>query len=249
MAKCYFPGCDAHANTKEHIPPKSFFPDLKRMNLMTVKSCKAHNNEKTKDDIYALANICLNSIKENTNDACDVFELNVKPQLMHNNEALLKKVLRNLSRRDETTSKFEVDSSRLDSFFDCLTHGVIYKKTNKKAELESYAVRHIYMNLEERDSRGSLDQGCIAMKNYCNQNLLHNPQISEAIEFKVKTPKGYSTEIYSVRFIGADFIDSIKSDSFNSSITVVHKFFDHFLVVSLLTRVPNFAKTPVHIGL
>jgi hypothetical protein len=249
MAKCYFPGCDAHANTKEHIPPKSFFPDLKRMNLMTVKSCKAHNNEKTKDDIYALANICLNSIKENKNDAYDVFELNVKPQLMHNNEALLKKILRNESRRDKSTSKFEVDSSRLDSFFDCLTHGVIYKKTNKKAELESYVVRHIYMNLEERDSSGSLDQGYIRMKNLWEQNLLRNSEISEVIELKVLTPKGYSTEIYSVRFMGADFIDSIKSDSFNSSITVVHKFFDHFVVVSLLTRVANFEKMPVHIGL
>ncbi len=48
MATCYFPGCENHANTKEHIPPKSFFPDSKKINLMTVKSCKVHNNEKTK---------------------------------------------------------------------------------------------------------------------------------------------------------------------------------------------------------
>lgn len=249
MARCYFPGCESHANTKEHIPPKSFFPNSKRMNLMTVKSCKVHNNEKTKDDIYVLANICLNSIDENQSDAYDVFESNVKPQLMHNNQALMKKVLRNLSKRDETTSRFEVDSSRLDSFFDCLTHGVIYKKVKRKVDLDNYVVGHMYMNLEETDSSGNIDQGYISMKQFWSSNLLNDNEISEVLEFKSEAQKGYSTEIYSVRFIGADFIKTLESDSFNSSITVVHKFFGHFVVVSLLTRVASFENTPVHIGL
>jgi hypothetical protein len=249
MAKCYFPGCESHANTKEHIPPKSFFPDLKKINLMTVKSCKAHNNEKTKDDIYALANICLNSIGEDKSDAYEVFKTNVKPQLMHNNEALLKKILRNSSRRDEATIKFEVDSSRLDSFFECLTHGIIYKKVAKKVSTENYTVRHIYMNLEERDAGGNISENHILMKQFWKENLLNSSQISEILEFKAKTPSGYSTEIYSVRLMGADFMKAFESDSFNSSITVIHKFFGHFVVVSLLTRVASFKNTPIYIGL
>ncbi|WP_061012654.1 hypothetical protein [Photobacterium leiognathi] len=249
MARCYFPGCESHANTKEHIPPKSFFPDSKRMNLMTIKSCKVHNNEKTKDDIYVLANICLNSIDESQSDAYDVFESTVKPQLIHNNQALMKKVLRNLSKRDEKTSRFEVNSSRLDSFFDCLTHGVIYKKLKRKVDLDNYTVRHIYMNLEEIDNSGNIDQNNISMKQFWSSNILNNNEISEAIEFKSEVHNGYNTEIYSVRFMGCDFIKSLKSDSFNSSITVVHKFFEHFVVVSLLTRVASFDNTPIHIGL
>lgn len=245
MAKCYFPGCESHGNTKEHIPPKSFFPDSKRVNLMTVKSCKVHNNEKTKDDIYALANICLNSITESENDASEVFESNVKPQLLFNNEALLKKVLRNLSKRDEATSRFQVDSARLDSFFDCLTHGVIYKKIKKKVELDNYSVRHMYMNLEEMDDDGNIHQGSASAKLFWINNLLNDSDLSECIEFSVKDAKGYSTEIYSVRFMGADFVKSLESDSLNSSITVIHKFFGHFQVVSLLTRVASFSNSPI----
>lgn len=168
---------------------------------MTFKSCKAHNNEKTKDEIYVLANIFLNSIREDKSDAHEVFKYNVKPQLMHNNETLLKKILRNLSNRDETASKFEVDSSRLDYFFDCLTHGVLYKKVGKKVDAENYAVRHMYMNLEQVDGSGNLDQGHLAMKLFWKQNLLDDQQISEVLEFKSEAPKGYSTEIYSVRFM------------------------------------------------
>lgn len=249
MARCYFPGCESHANTKEHIPPKSFFPDSKKNNLLTVKSCKAHNNEKTKDDIYALANICLNSITEEKSDAQEVFESNVKPQLMHNNEALMKKVLKNVTSQENSKFKFEVDSSRLDSFFDCLTHGIIYKKVKKKIDLDSYTVRHIYMNLEETDSNGSPSQIHAQMKKYWNDYLLNDHRISEILEFKSETPKGYSTEIYSVRFMGGDFINTLKSDTFNLSITVIHTFFNHFKVVSLLTRSANFENTPIHIGL
>lgn len=240
MARCYFPGCESHGNTKEHIPPKSFFPDSKRVNLMTVKSCKVHNNEKTKDDIYALAHICLNSITKSESDVNIVFETNVKPQLLFNNQAFLKKVLRNVSKRDATTSKFEVDSSRLDSFFDCLTHGVIYKKLKKKIELTNYSVKHMYMNFEDRDINDDICQQSSFTKAFFQNHLLNDSDLSDCIEFNFQDSKGYSTEIYSVRFIGADFIESLKSSSFNSSITVVHKFFGHFEVVSMLTRIASF---------
>ena len=133
---------------------------------MTVRSCKVHNNEKTKDDIYALANICLNSSIKSQNDALEIFETRVKPQLMYNNEALLKKILRNTTKIDEKTTRFKVDTSRLDSFFDCLTHGVIYNKTNKKIELENYFIKHLYMNLEAVDEDNNLDKNSILMKEY-----------------------------------------------------------------------------------
>lgn len=246
MAKCYFPGCDLHAKTKEHIPPKSFFPDSKKINLMTVRSCKVHNNEKTKDDIYALANICLNSCIKSQNDALEIFETRVKPQLMYNNEALFKKILQNATKIDEKTTRFEVDTSRLDSFFDCLTHGVIYNKTNKKVELKDYSINHLYVNLEVIDKDNNLDQNFIFMKEYWRDFFPEDGKLSESIEFKYETPKGYSTEIYSVRFLGMDFIKSFESDSFTSSITVIHKFFGHFEVVSTLTRVASFDNTPIY---
>ncbi len=37
---CYFQGCIKQGETREHIPPKAFFPEDQREQLLTVKSCK-----------------------------------------------------------------------------------------------------------------------------------------------------------------------------------------------------------------
>ena len=57
MDLCYF--CGSFATSKEHVPPKSFFPkggakDYRR-NLIKVPSCDAHNSLKSKDDEYVRA--------------------------------------------------------------------------------------------------------------------------------------------------------------------------------------------------
>jgi hypothetical protein len=52
--------CDEPATTKEHVPPKCFFPEQKdtpkgldyRRNLITVPSCDEHNCKKSGDDEY-----------------------------------------------------------------------------------------------------------------------------------------------------------------------------------------------------
>jgi hypothetical protein len=47
---CY--ACDQPATTKEHVPPRSFFPEGHRDNLMTVPSCEQHNNAISMDVEY-----------------------------------------------------------------------------------------------------------------------------------------------------------------------------------------------------
>jgi hypothetical protein len=52
--------CEKPATSKEHVPPKCFFPLKKdspkgvnlRMNLITVPSCDQHNSQKSGDDEY-----------------------------------------------------------------------------------------------------------------------------------------------------------------------------------------------------
>ena len=67
-AKCY--ACNELATTKEHVPPKCFFPKKKgfskespdyRSHLITVPSCRIHNNFRSKDDEYTAAVIAMNS--------------------------------------------------------------------------------------------------------------------------------------------------------------------------------------------
>lgn len=66
--RCYY--CEAIATTKDHIPPKCFFPEKKhlpsdspdyRNQLVTVPACSAHNNSRSSDDEYTAAVIIMNS--------------------------------------------------------------------------------------------------------------------------------------------------------------------------------------------
>lgn len=58
---CYM--CDSRPTSKEHVPPKCFFPRPSELsnasnftkNLITVPSCDLHNLEKSEDDQYLLA--------------------------------------------------------------------------------------------------------------------------------------------------------------------------------------------------
>ena len=47
---CY--ACDRPATTKEHAPPKGFFPPARRRNLITVPSCSIHNCDNARDVEY-----------------------------------------------------------------------------------------------------------------------------------------------------------------------------------------------------
>jgi len=66
--QCYC--CEKAATTKDHIPPKCFFPEKKylsnsnpdyRSQLITVPSCSERNNFRSKDDEYTAAVIAMNS--------------------------------------------------------------------------------------------------------------------------------------------------------------------------------------------
>jgi hypothetical protein len=59
---CYM--CDRGATTREHTPPLSFFPDGRRVNLITVPSCKVHNNDNHLDVEY-VRNIIVTDINAN----------------------------------------------------------------------------------------------------------------------------------------------------------------------------------------
>lgn len=56
--------CQAHATSREHVPPKNLFPEAKdvdgadyRLNLITVPSCDDHNIEKSHDDEFLMVSL------------------------------------------------------------------------------------------------------------------------------------------------------------------------------------------------
>lgn len=214
---CYFQGCTETGITREHIPPRSFFPDGEKDQLLTVKSCEKHNNAKSKDDLYVLAQICMNASPSNR--AREVFMNKVAPQLEFNNGALRKKLAEGAVPLDNGAVKYKVDVERLDDFFTALSCGIIYKSCGSSLPA-NYKISHIYHNF-----RSEADSETREIGNAINTYYSGKPM--DIMEFG--DPDTKNERIYTVTIFGIP--------KFQSSITIVHRLFGVFKVTSMLTRV------------
>jgi len=123
---CY--ACDGIATSKEHVPPRSFFPPSYRKNLITVPSCDIHNSEKSKNDGYLRSLIAI------------YYENNLEGQLLFS-----QKVMRSLKRRPNLIKRFfftgdvypalingkpsmafSYDSKRLEETIACIAKAIYY---------------------------------------------------------------------------------------------------------------------------
>ncbi|WP_440092942.1 hypothetical protein ACTACL_02480 [Pseudomonas syringae] len=213
---CYFQGCGEKGTTKEHIPPRSFFPDGEKEQLLTVKSCEKHNNAKSADDLYVLAQICMNASPNNR--AREVWEKKVVPQLPFNNNALRKRLAAGAVPLADGTVQYKVDIARLDEFFSALCCGIVHKAC--KASLpKNYIISHIYHNLF-----GQADSRIQAIESEIEKFYSGKPMDLMAFgEPGTKNENIYTTTIFGI-------------PGYQSSITVVHLFFGVFKVTSMLTR-------------
>lgn len=219
--RCYFQGCQEEPVTKEHIPPKAFFPTGKRDNLLTVRSCKAHNNEKSGDDLYVLAQICLNASP--ANESREIFRKTVLPQLGFNEARLGKMLVRDAVPLPRGAVVYKVDGDRFDRFFTALSCGIVYKSAKDSLPAE-YSIKHVYHNLHIEGLSPERDKlhGVLAkMYHEGHMNAL------EVLDFgQVET---LNETVYSARIFG--------HPGFGGSITVAHRFFGVFRVTSMLSRV------------
>lgn len=214
---CYFQGCTEKGVTKEHIPPRSFFPDGEKEQLLTVISCEKHNNAKSKDDLYVLAQICMNASPSNR--AREVFMNKVAPQLEFNNGTLRKRLAEGAVPLGNGVVKYKVDLARLESFFTALSCGIIYKSCGSSLPA-NYKISHVFHNFQsEADAQTREIEDAI--------NNFYSGKPMAFMEFG--EPDTKNKKIYTVTIFGIP--------QFQSSITLVHKFFGAFKVTSMLTRV------------
>lgn len=215
---CYYQGCGETGTTKEHIPPRSFFPGDQRNQLLTVNSCPRHNNAKSSDDTYVLAQICMNASPANR--AREIFVDRVLPQLQFNGEALRKMLVKDSVPLEKGAVQYKVDASRLDAFFSALSFGIVRKACNSPLP-SHYKVGHIYHNLVHD---GLTEEG----RNL--QEAIGSFYSGTAMSgFDVGTVKTLNSSVYSVKLFGMP--------GFKSSITVVHEFFGTFKVTSMLSLI------------
>lgn len=217
--RCYFQGCTEKGVTKEHIPPRSFFPDGEKLQLLIVKSCKAHNNAKSTDDLYVLAQICMNASPSNR--AREVFQNKVNPQLSHNNDALRRMLVKNAVMVEGAVA-YPVDVTRFDDFFTALSCGLIYK--SQKAQLPSnYNIGHIYhrFNSDEDKEQSEIES---------NIDRFYDEKPLAFMSFG--NPDTRNERIYTCEIHGLP--------DYQGSITIVHRFFGVFKATSMLTRLLSF---------
>ncbi|MCE2733100.1 MAG: hypothetical protein LW821_07010 [Flammeovirgaceae bacterium] len=201
--KCYFQGCLNDGLTKEHIPPKAFFPIGEKEQLLTIKSCKAHNNAKSKDDLYVLAQICMNVSPSNR--AREIFIDKIKPQLDFNNSALRKKLVKDAVRFLDGSVKYQVDIKRFDDFFTALSCGIVYKSCGNSLP-NHYDIYHLYPNFTSEQDANQIEREIF--KVYADKPM-------DFMEFG--KPNTENERIYTVEIFGIP--------GFQSSITIVHVFF------------------------
>ena len=132
--KCYFQGCVKDWTTKEHIPPKAFFPKDQREQLITVRSCRGHNIEKSGDDLYALAQICLNSSSRNLTR--EVFLKSVVPQLGFNDDAFRKILNSGFGSVREGSGQVQSWCSKARQIFQCFILWLNLPRRKKPASRE-----------------------------------------------------------------------------------------------------------------
>lgn len=205
--------------TAEHIPPKAFFPEDERLQLLTVRSCKKHNNGKSKNDLYVLAQICMNASPSNR--AREIFMKKVAPQLSHNNNALRRMLAKRSFSVPGGGVVYPVDHARFDDFFTALSCGLVYKSQKSPLPL-NYEIRHLYHKFT---SNADAEEKAVA----ATIERLYGGKPLEALEFG--NPETRNERIYTVEIFGVP--------GFQSSITIIHRFFGVFNVTSMLTRSSN----------
>jgi hypothetical protein len=139
--QCYC--CEKIATTKDHIPPKCFFPEKKhlgndssdyRSNLITVPACLEHNNSRSRDDEYTAAMIIMNS---ESGLAFDMFKAKWVRTLLRREAVLGKRIFstarsaRVISRKNGILIPYETlaisyEIERIDRVIESIARGIYY---------------------------------------------------------------------------------------------------------------------------
>jgi hypothetical protein len=125
---CY--ACDQPATTKEHAPPKSFFPEGRRRNLITVPSCAIHNCDNAPDVEYvrnAIASLA------GLNETGELLIDTAKRSFDHS-PALFERTFRSFVVRspEEQVGTYKFDLKRVDTVMEAVVQALHYRDQGQK---------------------------------------------------------------------------------------------------------------------
>lgn len=132
--KCYW--CGKNATSREHVPPKSLFPENKdvklitgksyREGLITVPSCEEHNLAKSNDDEYLM--ICLGS-KVGNNGIAYIHTNTKIRRALKRNPNIIEVVEENLLQivdKEFPVLWVNIDTKRLYHSFEAIARAIFY---------------------------------------------------------------------------------------------------------------------------
>lgn len=122
---------------------------------------------------------------------------------------------------ENSVVKYKVDVARLDGFFTALSCGIIYKSSGSSLP-ENYEISHIFHNFSSETGSQIQDVEDVINHFYSGRPL-------DFMEFG--DPDAKNQRIYTATIFGIP--------KFQSSITIVHKFFVTFKVTPILTRISS----------
>ncbi|EHQ29674.1 hypothetical protein Mucpa_5605 [Mucilaginibacter paludis DSM 18603] len=122
VSRCY--QCDETATTVEHVPAKCFFPKGQRDNLITVPSCRQHNNDTSMDDEYVRG--IVSSANGTNKTAVDQWRGPVRQSFMHSPKLFLKTFE---TRKDNA---FFHDRDRVDHLMIKIAYGLYFHAFKKR---------------------------------------------------------------------------------------------------------------------
>lgn len=214
---CYV--CGKPAESKEHIPPRSFFPRGASLQLKTVSSCPEHNNAKSNDDQYVLAHICMSAAAGDTLPR-QIFLRSIAPHLTRS-PAFHSILATGAVTLPDGSRKYNVDTARFDNFFDHLCAGFFFDRYGTSLDPIKHEMRHVYLefgsdDLHEQKARRML----VSMLGHF------------LAEFHAMVARYEADKVDEIVYMHR-VIDPIGADG---SITILHTFYGVFDVISLMSR-------------
>lgn len=214
--QCYC--CEEIATTRDHIPPKCFFPQKKHLSSVspdyrsqpiTVPACSAHNNSRSCDDEYTAAVIVMNS----QSDLADaIFKSKWVKTLLRRKGVLGKRIF-------STARSIKFISRENNLLIPRETLAISYEMKRIERVIESIARALYYL---ESDYQEKWTDDCIIRSpNFLNQDLSYSQdadyldQINQAFihgekhqELGLKR-KGKHPDIFFYQFFKAEGMNSI----------------------------------------
>ena len=218
-ATCY--KCNSPATSKEHFPPRCFFPRGPNLNLQlkTVPACELHNNAKSGDDQFLLAHICLNASK-GPGLPREIFNRSISPQL-DRSQGFHASLATGAKHFKDGTAAFQVDLLRFDCFFSHLCWAIFFDRYGVAFNDSTHVINHIYFSLSTKEPHE------IALRKMLNEMLKVFRDDFEAHIERYEAAKA-AESVYANQII-----DPARH---HGSITIVHTFYGIFEVVSMLSR-------------